>query len=855
MRTDLGRGHTQLRPPAVVNQPAPFVARPIQTELAAIQTQRGTANRIRRQTYSLPPYPVVVDPSIAWYGPGIRLTTPSTGENHRRREPLSILRPPTVVTAVQVDVYAGPQTTLARIRPRLTRARLQAPVVVFPFFARNLEKSLSRIRPPQAYPRLSPPTVVRGPIEIYGPKTALTPSRRPVTKSQLQPPVVVSLAVEIYGPEISLARIAPQPTTTRLTPPTVVAVAATEIYRPKVALTKIKPQPTTARLLAPVVVFPFFARPIEVSLTRITTPFAFSVLRPPAVVAEAREITPEIRTTLAPSRRGRPRSTYVFPYVIRFVKAFGYVAINLVRITPPQTLSVLRPPAVLTPTPTEIYGPRVNLTTPGGERRWKRTHPRLLPPVLVFEAQVDVYPGPKTSLVRVRTRPTASVLRPPAVITAAERIDYAVQVTLAQIRPRKTQYVLRAPTILATNEPTKITLVRIAPPPTIARLQPPVVVGQASEIYGPEIALARITPARTIARLVPPAVVGEVVYHGPSVELAPSFRGVPKSRIFPPQVVDQPPPFLPPLRVKLAPSSRGVPKSQLSPPVVIGAGRVNPGLRRYLVARKVRLERIPREPTYELRPPTIIVVSPVFYGPTTTFAPQRRGKPKSFLRPPAILKTSGRVQINLTYSRRGKPKYFLRPPAVVRLAVEIYGPETTFARIKPRPTIARLAPPTDVSDLFDFGFIRISLAPQPKPQTISRLQPPAVLGIAPHRPALITLARITPPPVTYRLKAPTVIGEPERYFGPVVHTVRITPPKVINFKLAFEVPPFIPPGGDVCGFDISDTFICYVEESGSQVIGGEQTNAIIEDTTGTGSRITGGERSSGNVVGGDQEAN
>lgn len=74
-----------------------------------------------------------------------------------------------------------------------------------------------------------------------------------------------------------------------------------------------------------------------------------------------------------------------------------------------------------------------------------------------------------------------------------------------------------------------------------------------------------------------------------------------------------------------------------------------------------------------LRPP--IIVAPVlFFGPTTSFAPQRRGRPLSSLRPPQVV---------------AQPELAFRPEVLVWLV-----------RIAPPPIRSALLPPTVVIPLF-----------------------------------------------------------------------------------------------------------------------------------------------------------
>ena len=120
------------------------------------------------------------------------------------------------------------------------------------------------------------------------------------------------LAVEIYGPERSLTRIKHPPVQSLLSPPTVVFLAV-ELYGPGHAHPERRPI-TKSVLQPPTVVF--LAVEIygpEVHLTRIKPQPTVSVLRPPVVVTPSWRRSSTGRRSTSPTRAGWLRAASCSP--------------------------------------------------------------------------------------------------------------------------------------------------------------------------------------------------------------------------------------------------------------------------------------------------------------------------------------------------------------------------------------------------------------------------------------------------------------------------------------------------------------------------------------------------------------
>lgn len=793
MRSDLGRGHSYLRPPVVVTTAAgalvwygPGVKLVVPSEVArrrqrvfyvlkppevvtqvavpiffgprvelAVHVQRSSANRSRRQAYSLLSYPVVVEPSITWYGPRQKYAPQAL---RIKRRPLSHLLPPQVVVSAEEAVFFGPRVVLTNVIARRARTQLHSflrpPTILATNEPTKVHLALSRRGQPRS--ELKPPVLIDLRPQVYYLSTTFAPQRRGRPIWHLGPPVVVRTAVELSGPEVTLASSHKGKTRSFLLPP-IVVFRAVELSGPETSLVRIRPVKTTARLASPTVIDlspqVFY---LNLTLTTIKHPSVGHVLRPPVVVRGALELSgPEV--TLVRIRPARTMVQIRPPAVIDLSPQVFYLSLTTVRITHPPVGHVLRPPIVVF-TAVELSGPEVTLTV----RRQQTGRARLFPPGVVTTEVVQIFYGPS--------------------------------VHLAKIRPPRVGYDLAAPIIVSVGGALGGTMVSLAPQrrgEPISHLFPPAVITAEERAYfGPQVSLARITPPKSNARLSPPAVVAPVLFSGPITELAPSFRGKPKSSLRKPVVVSQPSAY-----------------RQVVPPTLTYSRR--------------------GRPTYFLNPPTRVF--PFFARKTDiTLAPQRRGKPKSFL----------------------------RKPVVVRLAVEIYGPEITLVRISPPPTISRLRPPTVVIRPVFFGPL-VSLAPSIFGRPKSQLTPPAIVK-APFvaEPIHVSLTTITPAPVVSELVSPVVVNDAEAFYGPQIWLVRVKPPKTIRAFVKAHVvePPFIPPRGKVCGFDIAGSFICYVELPGTKVSGSDQAGSSVQGTSSSSAKVTGSDSAGGGVSGSDNAA-
>lgn len=655
-----------------------------------------------------------------------------------RRIPLSNLRAPVVVN--DADQFFGPKEWLA------------APL------------DGTAIRTRQSHWKLSPPTVLLVPPIFFGPQTSLTPSSRQgrLAHYKLEPPAVVGGGIAFYGPRRRLARL-PNPLrqltiTQRLAPPAVVR-DTDRFFGPLVYLPTLNirvRQLPHSKLEPPAVVRgvdQFFGP--AVLLTRSKRPyFKRANLQPPTVLQAPVESYYGPATQFAQQSRGKAKSKLFAPAVVNAAEAF--------------------------------YGPDVHLT-PSAVRP---SNARLSPPAVV--AAQAVYYGPQTHLTKVYRPSTLSLLRPPVIPPLAE----PTRVALAYSRRGRPLSRLEPPVVVFLAVELSGPEVTLAPSSRLgrqqhARLEPPTVVFLAIEIYGPEITLTRIRPPRTIARLVQP-IGEEVVYYGPQTTFAPSKRGRPTYRLEPPTVINtdryfgptvhlarnKPQPTLTKLgplppgadvtftgpSVSLAYSRRGVPKSQLIPPTVVGEPELFTG-------PKTTLARIRPQPTTTalgVFPPQAVVYAPVaahltysrrgaphyflrglpigaditFSGPVVELAPSFHGRPLSFLQPPAIGTEPVFLgpAINLTYSRRGKPTYRLEPPTVINTD-RYFGPKVTLTRNKVQPTVADLAPPSVVQpQTVVFYGPQTTLAYSRRGEPFSVLRAPAVVGggIA-FRPVKVTL--------------------------------------------------------------------------------------------------------------------
>ena len=289
---------------------------------------------------------------------------------------------------------------------------------------------------------------------------------------------------------------------------------------------------------------------------------------------------------------------------------------------------------------------------------------------------------------------------------------------------------------------------------------------------------------------------------------------------------------------------RRAPNSRLSPPAVIGAGKVNPGLRIKLVfGRRPQTKSV-------LGKPTVLAARQIFFGPQVALAPSRRpkatyglGQPSiiepalgphggievslapagrrrtfSFLREaqvvssadvfksgrtvvlaasrrpkatydlagPVVLNTGGNLgwlAVQLAPSRRPQTKSLLRVPAVVSVVSQIYyGPVVHLARIKPRRVQADLRPPADTVGLEDQGQLVTWLTYSRRGRPTYKLRPPTdTVGVEDQGQVGVHLAYSRRGTAKSRLKPPTVVFLAVEIYGPEVHLTRIKHPPVLSF--------------------------------------------------------------------------
>jgi hypothetical protein len=121
--------------------------------------------------------------------------------------------------------------------------------------------------------------------------------------------------------------------------------------------------------------------------------------------------------------------------------------------------------------------------------------------------------------------------------------------------------------------------------------------------------------------------------------------------------------------------------------------------------------------------------------------------------------------------------------------------------------------------------VQVTLAYQSRGVTLARLYRPEVVFPPPLARAIqVTLVRILPP---------------KRYW-------LLQPPAVVNT--------FIPPAGDVCGFDIAGSFDCGDTQAEINVQGGTEAGSAVVGSDTPESRIVGEDSAVGDVCGDDEQA-
>jgi hypothetical protein len=545
--------------------------------------------------------------------------------------------------------------------------------------------------------------------------------------------------------------------------------------------------------------------------------YSHSFLRPPAVVSVTSALAAPVSVTLAPQRRGKPKSR-LLPVPAAF-RPVGQLHVHLVSLVPPAQRSRLA------------------------------THPRLTQ--VVYEGKTYLPLRGYLFPLLGRVPAVRSRLSPPSVVAAAPvaKAEYDLRTTLAYQSRGKPKSRLSPPvrqTALAV--PSTVTLFPLLGrvPAVHSRLRPPE--NPPQKPIGVFVAhLTYSRRGRPKSRLSLPAWTRS--FGRVKTTLAPQRRGKPKSRLSPPAIqtyLAQPssvtlfpltnrvptvhsrllpiPPvsaavvfYARPIDVELTYSRRGAPRSVLAQ-VIYDAAIYEP-IRGYLIKNKVPPVRsrlapptavlppiafggprvklvVPRsrnpKVVARLAPPTVITPIAVLAAITTTFAPSHRSRiVLSRLRPPTVVFptiTYGGPRVKLVAPRSRNPAVIsrLRPPTLA--AALTYADTTIDVTLAPSHrgvTKSRLRPPTVVAPVLARA-IDVTLAPQrrgkPKSRLLpvpaafrpvgqlnvtlayslrgkpkSRLRPPTVVFPFFARKTQVTLARIRPVPTTHRLGPPTDI--------------------------------------------------------------------------------------------------
>ena len=740
MRTDLGGGHSRLRPPTVVAvQAAPEIFFGPKRELVATGIQTARENVLRRSGHSKLSPPVVVGPVLA--RPPVVSLAPQS-----RRPGSGLLRPPVVVA----PVLARP--TLVSLAPqsvRPGRAVIRPPVVVGPILAKPTAISLAPSSRGTPRSRLQPPTVV---FPFFARQTviSLAPSSRGAPRSRLQPPAVVGAFVPFFARpiETSLALSSRGKAQFRLSGPVVITVYPFVPYPITVTLAPPGRAKTSSRLRPPQVVAvaaDYSTRKIfslaRVGRDRQRTQFA---LRGPVVVTAAVVFVPRpIAVSLAPSSVGRTQFRLQGPVVITVTPAEAArpISVALTSQRPPRAQFALRGPVVIT-----VLVPRlgaVNTQLAPTIRLGRRAGYRLAPPAIV-DVVLEAFYGPRVDLTRIRPRKVQSRLSAPRVVTPRAPFVRGLIPALAPQQRGETMSRLRAPAVVTAAplpSPAKVR-VSLAPQsrrPGSTQLRPPAVVGAGitflgvDQIYAPSLAIRVVTSRAPLSKLYPPTAVAT-----PAEPVAFAIR------------------------LTLAPSQSRRGQAILNPPTVVGAGRFFAGVTQSF-APSSRLARATR---WFLREPIVAPAPRAFAPIQTSLAPSQRRRGQATLNPPAVVGRAGfrPALVSLAPSIRKPGRADLKSPAVVGAGIVFPGIKKTYAPGGPKPVHRRrrtlLRPPV-VVQVFRAQRTRVELAPSTRGRARYGLAPPAVVRPLPlhARPITVTLAPSRYPTRFWQLFPPTVLGE------------------------------------------------------------------------------------------------
>jgi hypothetical protein len=563
---------SHLSPPAVV---APVLARGIQTLL--------TPGRAGQPKSHLAP-PTVVSPFFA------RKTQVSLARI-RPFPTTAFLRPP--ADLVDRDDLGQIKVTLAPSHGPKTMSELRPPVVIGPVLARPIVIKLARITHPPVQHVLGKPADTVGLEDQGRVKVTLARITHPPVESFLSPPTVIDLRPQVYVVDVHLAPSFRGKPKSRLSPPSVLR-GAIEIYGPELHLTRIRPVKTIARLEPPVVIdLSPQTKYLTVWLTYSRRGKPTSFLSPPTDT-QGLEDQGKVAVHLAYQSRGKPKSRLAPPAVVAPVLARPVVT-KLARITPPPTLSKLRPPVV---TFNRVDDAVADITLV--KNFPPPVHSILRKPV-VIDLRPQVYEVDVNLTYSRRGRPMY-LLGEPSRFAPTPKAETVLSVNLAYSLRGKPKSKLRPPVVIDNRPQTvypNVNLTRNKVKRTRYFLRPPAVVITPTNARPIEVALTRIRPPRTTS-FSTGVIYGAKVYAPITVTLAPQRRGVPKSKLSPPAVVTviERPTY--PISVTLAPSFRGRPTYFIAPPTVIDDSP-------QVFTLRVKLVRIrPPKTHWFLRPPTVV---------------------------------------------------------------------------------------------------------------------------------------------------------------------------------------------------------------------------------------------------------
>lgn len=786
-----------------------FIAPPISiTYWASVKTKQNNALQRRQGNSKL--FPGIVDPGIAFFGPGIRLADPDSPNQRNRRVPRSKLGPPQVqpvtftASPISVTYWAAVKTKQNNgLQRRQGNSRLFPPAavgagIVFTPVDVHLAYSLrgrpkSVLRPP-ILPPLAPPISERIAVQLVR-----VEFERRLAFSRLLPPAVVGAGIVFAPADIHLSPGKHGEPFSKLSPPAVVGAGI--VFAPVHVHLAYSLRGKQKSLLRPAIIPPL-APPVEeklvVQLVRVELErrLAFPKLFPPAVVGAGIVFNP-VHVAFTRGRSG-PFQSILFPPIL-----------------PP-----LAPP----------IEERLSVQLVRKQLERRLAFPKLLPPAVVGAG--IVFRPLNVTLVRGRSGPYQPILFPPAVVGAG--ITFApVDVHLAYSLRGRPKSVLRGPIIPPLAAPIEtrlaVQLVRLDLERRLSfpRLLPPAIVG-AGIVFTPvdvhlaysrrgiaksvlrqpivtavavfatpiRVVLQRVVPPHVHPHLQTPAVIGGGVAFGPpGVVLAYSLRGRPKSVLRAALI----PPLAPPIEEHIAVQltrtdlERRLSFPKLLPPAVIGGGVTSPPV-------GIRLTYSQRgTPKSSLRPPTVTTTAVVFRPIDVELTYSRRGRPSSILRAPIIPPLAQPIEeklvanlVRVELADRG-PHSHLFGPAVIGAGIVFRPLDITLVRGRFGPFEALLFPPVipplapPVEEKLSVQLTRVETE---RRLSFPRLLPPVIVGagivFAPLEVHLAYSRRGLPQPILF---PPAVVGAGTTFRSILVHLAPSTrgKPKSQLF------PPIIPP--------------------------------------------------------------